>query len=172
MPIRPRLPEDLPDLVTLATAIHRSDGYPPYMPDDDFLGFVASDEAVAAWVATEDGRVVGHVALHNGSSPGVLDLAASEPGVKRSDCGVVARLLVASKTRRSGVGRRLLDHATADCRRRGLVPILDVVDRFEPAISLYENAGWSRLGAVDVRLPDGTEMREHVYAAPQARDHA
>lgn len=50
--IRQRLSDDLPQLVAIAKAVHRSDGYPPYMPDDDFLRFVASDEGLAAWVAT------------------------------------------------------------------------------------------------------------------------
>jgi ribosomal protein S18 acetylase RimI-like enzyme len=52
------------------------------------------------------------------------------------------------------------------------VPILDVVDRFAPAIGLYERAGWRRLGTVKVQLPDGTDLREHVYVAPDPGDDA
>jgi len=74
--------------------------------------------------------------------------------------------------RRSGIGRQLLNYAATECRRRGLVPILDVVDRFEPAIGLYERAGWRRLGTVKVKLPDGTDLREHVYLAPDPSDDA
>ena len=123
-------------------------------------------------MATDGVRVIGHVALHAGSSAEVIDLAASELGLRHDDLGVVARLLVDPLRRRSGLGRQLLDHAATETRRRGLVPILDVVDRFAPAIGLYERTGWLRLGTVEVRLPDGTEMREHVYAAPDPSDHA
>ena len=74
--------------------------------------------------------------------------------------------------RRSGVGRQLLERATTECRRRGLVPILDVVDRFEPAIELYERAGWRRLGTMELELPDDTVLRAYVYAAPESSEDA
>lgn len=164
MLIRPRTPDDLSQVVELARSVHQSDDYPPYMPNDDFRRFIASSEALDAWVASMPGdRIVGHIALHSGSSPGVLDLATARLGVDPHRFGIVARLLVDRSVRRSGVGRRLLDHAATECRSKGLVPVLDVVDRFTPAISLYERAGWVRLGAVDVQLPDGSKMREFVY---------
>ncbi len=168
--VRPLLSADLPRLAMLAQVVHRTDGYPPHLPDDQVLSFVASDDALVAWVAIDDVRVVGHVALHPASSADGLELAATELGLRRSDFGVVARLLVDPTMRGSGIGRQLLDLATTECRRRGLVPILDVVDRFEPAIGLYEGAGWRRLGTVDVELPDGTNLREHVYVAPEPSD--
>lgn len=97
----------------------------------------------------------------------MIELAAKALGVGHSELGVVARLLVDPKQRRSGCGRLLLDHATAECRGLGLTPILDVVDRFAGAISLYEASGWTRLGSIDVQLPNGSEMKEYVYAAPR-----
>lgn len=81
-------------------------------------------------------------------------------------CGVVARLLVAPEQRGTGLGHRLLDHATEQCRQRGLTPILDVVEGNQAAIALYERVGWRHLGMVSFTLPDGSELREHVYAAP------
>lgn len=164
--IRERQDEDHPALDLLARSVHQLDGYPMYMPDDNFLAFLISDQALNGWVAVDQGQVVGHVALHRRSSPGVVALAASQLGLRASECGVVARLLVAPEQRRTGLGRRLLDHATDQCRRRQLAPILDVVDGTEPAIALYEHAGWRHLGSVTFTLPDGSELTEHVYAAP------
>lgn len=164
--IRSRTTADLARLVELARAVHDNDGYPPYLPDNDFEGFLSSGEPIDAWVAASGEEVIGHISLHAESSPGVIDLAADALGVGYSELGVIARLLVDPRQRRSGSGRLLLEHATAECRRRNLTPILDVVDRFAGAISLYEATGWTRLGSVDVRLPDGSAMREHVYAAP------
>jgi len=168
MTIRKRVASDLSELEALARRVHQLDGYPPYMPDDDFLNFVASDEALESWVAVAGEVIAGHIALHQGSSPEVIALATSSLGIQPSQCGVVARLLVAPEARRSGVGRQLLDHAETEARRRNLVPILDVVEHFDPAITLYERAGWTRLGTVVVNLPDGTTAHEHVYAAPAA----
>lgn len=163
MLMRERMAEDLTDLVALARTVHHIDGYPPYLPNDDFVGFFQSGHPIAAWVAVDGTEIVGHVSLHGSSSPGVLELAADVLGVHPQDCGVIARLMVGTGARRSGVGRRLLDHAVATCRQRQLTPILDVVDRFAAAISLYERAGWTRIGTVDVGLPDDTRLREHVY---------
>ncbi|MEM7326576.1 MAG: GNAT family N-acetyltransferase [Actinomycetota bacterium] len=81
---------------------------------------------------------------------------------------VIARLIVDPTVRRSGIGRQLLDRAVTDCRRRGLVPILDVLDRFTPAMTLYERAGWRRLGMLELELPDDGWIRLHVYVAPDA----
>ncbi len=164
--IRLRLAADHPGLEALARRVHQLDRYPVYLPDGDVLAFVVSDRALGAWVALLDGQVVGHVALHARSSPGVVALAASELQIPAPRCGVVARLLVAPEQRGTGLGHRLLDHATEQCRQRGLTPILDVVEGNQAAIALYERVGWRRLGMVSFTLPDGSELREHVYAAP------
>lgn len=172
MIVRPLQPADHARLATLARAVHRRDGYPPHLPEDDVPSYVVSEDALGAWVALDDRLVVGHVALHTAAFADGIDVAVAELGLERSDFGVVARLLVDPTVRRSGIGRRLLDRAVTECRRRGLVPILDVVDRFEPAIGLYERAGWRRLGSIELELPDGSELREHVYVAPDPGDDA
>jgi GNAT superfamily N-acetyltransferase len=136
------------------------------MPDGDFTRFIASPEAVDAWVATRHDAVLGHVALHRTSSPAVIDLATTKLAVEATRLGVVARLLVAPDARRAGMGRLLLERAASEAHDRGLRPILDVTTRFEAAVSLYERSGWQRLGAVVVELPNGTSIDEFVYHAP------
>lgn len=152
--------------------IHDADGYPPFFPGRDVEVFLAAGEPIAAWVAVDPAQpgnpVVGHVALHRETTSAVIDLATARLGVAPDELGVIARLLVAPSARRCGLGVGLLDHAVADCRRRGLVPVLDVVDRFAGAIALYESAGWRRLGAVEAELPDGTTLRELVYTLGDA----
>ncbi len=144
--------------------VHEHDGYPPYLPGGDYRQFLESGDPLAAWVAVDAGRCVGHVALNGSTSPAVLGLATRTLGLDPSEFGVVARLMVDSRMRRTGLGRMMLDHAAAACVERGLTPILDVVDRFAPAIALYERAGWRSLGSVEVQLGDGATLREYVYS--------
>lgn len=144
----------------------RSDGYPRHLPEDEVPSYVASDKALSRWVAIDEARLVGHVALHPSSSADGIEIAATELNLPNTAFGVVSRLLVDPAVRRSGLGRQLLDVATMECRRRGLMPILDVIDRCRPAIELYEGAGWRRLGTVELELPDESILRAHVYVAP------
>ena len=77
----------------------------------------------------------------------------------------VARLLVDPNTRRRGIGRALLDHATRAALEADLVPVLDVVASARKAIALYEATGWAQVGTAELRLPDGSVLTELVYRA-------
>ena len=137
---------------------------PAYLPDNDFQRFLTEPEPRAAWVAVEDRRIVGHVALNDETAPGatavVRDAGITEP------VGFVARLLVDPSVRRTGIGRMLLAHALDAAVADGLVPVLDVVADARKAIALYESTGWVRLGSADLELPDGTSITELVYRGP------
>lgn len=170
MIVRPLLSTDLPQLATLSQAVHRMDGYPPHLSEDEVPNYIASNEALSAWVAVDNKQVVGHVALHPAAAADGLEIAVTQLGRPPDDFGVVARLVVDPAARRAGIGRQLLDRAVTDCQSRGLVPILDVVDRFGPAIGLYERAGWRRLGFVEVELDDDSLLRLLIYAAPDPGD--
>jgi GNAT superfamily N-acetyltransferase len=165
--LRARVDADASGCERLARAVHASDGYPISLRDDDFLGFVVSPAALAAWVIVRDAEIVGHVALHARTSRPAMALAAASIGVDESELGVVARLMVSPSARRRGIARRLLDIAVAEACRRDLVPILDVVTVYEPAVALYERAGWARLGSVSFSLPNGLTVEEFVYRAPR-----
>ena len=165
--VRGRRPEDLRSLTELARRVHALDHYPPYMPNDDFAGFLQSQDAIAAWAAVVDGQTVGHVALHQRSSVEVMRLACDELGISPDRIGVVSRLVVDPQHRRIGAAQQLLRAAQAETTVRGRIPILDVAEQFVPAIALYEREGWTRLGTVSVQLPDGTSLHEHVFASPE-----
>ncbi|MCP4086310.1 MAG: GNAT family N-acetyltransferase [Actinomycetia bacterium] len=136
------------------------------MPDDDFRGLLDSADAIAAWVAVTDDNLIGQVSLHSRSSPEVNAFIVDQLGLTEDRLGVVARLIVDPSRRRTGVARALLDTAERAAIDRGLTPILDVVDRFAPAIALYERQGWKRRGTVSIDLPDATTIKEHIYTAP------
>lgn len=166
--IRHRNAADMAALEALAREVHRVDGYPPYLPHDDFVGFLDYAGAIASWVAVIDERVVGQISLHQTSSRQVMALAAERLDRATVELAVVARLLVDHGHRRSGVARSLLSGAVDAAVKQGRVPILDVVDRFAAAIALYEHEGWMRLGTVTIDLPDGSNVTEHVYTWPRS----
>ena len=163
--LRERDPDDLGQLVAISRRVRSADRYPAYLPDNDFERFLNQPEPRAAWVAVEDRRIVGHVALNDETAPGaaavVRDAGITDPA------GFIARLMVDPSVRRTGIGRALLAHAAAAAIAAGLVPVLDVVAEARKAIALYESAGWSRLGSAVLTLPDGTSITELVYRGPQ-----
>jgi hypothetical protein len=63
MHIRQRERHDLGCLKMIARAVHPSDGYPLYTPDDDFHSLLDAAEGIAAWVAVVDGNIMGPVSL-------------------------------------------------------------------------------------------------------------
>ena len=163
--MRARADTDLLACERLAEVVHANDGYPVYLPGD-LRSFLAAPQARAAWVAVHGEEVVGHVALHTGSSRAVIDLAVEATGLPAARLGVVARLLVSPRVRRAGIGRSLLDVAAGHAARLGLQPVLDVVDRHEAAIRLYENSGWTCAGRVTVTFGRGLPIDELVFLGP------
>jgi GNAT superfamily N-acetyltransferase len=136
-----------------------------YLPTN-LRSFIVNEDALGAWVAADDDEVLGHVALHRGSSKEVMDMAMLATGVAEDRIAIVARLVVAPAARRRGVGRALLEKATLEAARLGRRAVLDVVEEHRAAISLYESCGWTRAGRVDWTLPGDLPLRELVYLAP------
>src|SRR5262249_41595635 len=109
--IRPRTEADLDGCEALVAVVRAVDGYPPHLPHQ-LRQFVASPDAVAAWVAEADGEIVGHVVLNRTTSEEVMALACAVLDRPAESLVVVARLFVAPPYRRAGTGGRLLQAAT------------------------------------------------------------
>jgi ribosomal protein S18 acetylase RimI-like enzyme len=166
MIVRVRTEADLEGCVRVARAVQSVDGY-PHPSVGDLRAFLASSDAFEAWVAEEDGKVVGHVALRSRSSPEVMELAARVTGQPLERLAVVARLCVSPSSRGQGFGHDLLHIAANDAAGRGRWPVLDVATHFEAANKLYERCGWSRAGRVTVPFRDDIVFDEFVYIAPR-----
>jgi len=164
--IRLRAEADLDSCVRVAEAVRGIDRYPAYLTGS-LHDFLASEDALAAWVAERDGEIVGHVALHRRSSDAVLALASACLGQPSDRLAVVARLFVAPAERGKGFGRSLLNVATQDALARGLWPILDTLAAHAASVRLYENCGWLRAGVVTTKLRDGVEFEEIVFLGPR-----
>lgn len=163
--IRERREVDLDELVAIAAAVQRVDSYPRFVASGDLARFLTRPKSSMAWVAVQDHRVLGHVALHDTTTPPVMQLVA--------DCGpqppaiYVARLLVDPSARRAGVGRDLLEHARRAAIEVARSPFVDVVETPSAvaAISLYRRCGWSEIGRVRVDLA-GNDAHELVFRGP------
>jgi GNAT superfamily N-acetyltransferase len=166
MVLRERVAADVDGCVALARRTHETDRYPMHIPDDLRL-FIVTPDALAAWVAVEDGDIVGHVALRPRAGPSATALAREALGLDPDHLGVVSRLLVSPEHRRMGIGRSLLELACDEAWARGRWPVLDVVTFQHAAIRLYESCGWVRAGQVTSRFGQGPEVEEFVYLGPR-----
>jgi GNAT superfamily N-acetyltransferase len=84
------------------------------------------------WVAIQSNRVVGTFGLER-AAPDAMELR---------------RMYVDLSARRTGIGRRMLQYAEDECRRRKIVRLeLSTAEIQSAALALYRNAGYQLLGA-------------------------
>ena len=149
--------------------IHEQDGYPLVVAPGGPGSFLNSRHERDAWVAESDGVIAGHVALHYPPDDPTRSTAAAVTGLPIDRLALVSRLFVAPEQRRTGLGRRLLRHATAQALALGHRAVLDVGQRLHTAIALYEAEGWSRVGELHVPLDapyPRTMLDLWVYVSP------
>ncbi|WP_432993829.1 GNAT family N-acetyltransferase [Dactylosporangium sp. CA-233914] len=168
MLIRQKTAIDARECLDLLQRIHVVDHYPLHIGADEVPEFFASEHEAAAWVALEDGRIVGHVALHTPAEDPTLELAAGATGSSVDRLALLARLFVAPDVRRSGVGRALLRHAAAQAPAMGRRAVLDVGQMLHAAVALYEREGWQRVGELHLPLDDDIILDLWVYVSPAA----
>ena len=152
--IRPARPEDASALVELGASIGRepeawllnTDGWRSVAEERRYLRALRRHPDAAVFVADDDGTVVGRLSIArdpHGASRHVADLG----------------LMVAAGYRRRGIGRALLEQASAWARASGVLKLeLHVFPWNEPAIRLYERFGFEREG-----LRRKHYRREHEY---------
>ena len=165
MDIRPKLQSDNEPCLELLRAVHDVDLYPRYWPRDPSQ-FLAPEYETAAWIATDDGAIVGHVALHDASRDPTLPAAQRATGAHSAQLAVLARLLVAPDARRQGIGGQLVDAATKHARSLGQRCVLDVVQSSSGAIALYESLGWQRVEQLSLALREHPSLDLWVYVGP------
>jgi ribosomal protein S18 acetylase RimI-like enzyme len=167
--IRPKTAADAEELLALALEVHRRDGYPRYLPDD-LAAFIAPSSQDFGWVAESEGRIVGHVGLHQAAGNPTLPAAQRATGLVPDRLAVLARLLVASDVRRQGVAQQLIAVVTQHAQAQGRRVVLDVVKEAAAAIRLYERLGWTRLEDVQLPLRGGQVLDLWVYLSPPSPD--
>lgn len=166
MRIRAKTDADGPACLDLLQRVRAHDGYPLYLAPEDVEDFFVTEAEVVAWVAEHQGCVVGHVALHWEGADPTLIAAHRATGLPVDGLIMLARLFVAPSARRLGVGRALLEHATAEAQSRGRRAVLDVGQPLSAAVALYESQGWKRVGELHLALDAHTTLSVWVYVSP------
>lgn len=96
----------------------------------------------ATWIVRAGGRVTGTVSLAYPDKPNARHRAE------------LVKLLVHRQARGRGLGRALLRLAEAEAARAGVTLLLLDTQAGSPAESLYDSAGWTRLGVVPGHAAD------------------
>lgn len=127
--VRRRSEGDADALVAALWPVHEHDAYPLHAVHVTRAWLY--DGLDDAWVAVDDGRLLGHAALAHDDETAHL-----------------TRFFVARDARGTGAGSALLDvvEGWADERDRTLT--LDVVEHNSVARALYERRGWTHTGRV------------------------
>ncbi|GGR77645.1 GNAT family N-acetyltransferase [Deinococcus sedimenti] len=159
--LRPRSPDDLPELVTVLRAVHERMGYPSVWPDNPAAFVQGRGEA---WVAEQDGQLVGQVMLAPLPEPRPDWVREAQVPLE------VKRLFVSPDAQRGGTARALLAHALSEARRRGAFSVLQVNESSVPALRLYEREGWRFVARTRAPWtdPDGSHPWVRVYAQPSS----
>ena len=125
-----------------------------------FMAGLDLDAAERWWrekIATADERSIFLVARDANGICGTVQLhAAWAPNQPHR--GDIAKLLVYRRARRQGIGVALMDAIEQHARHSGFTLLtLDTV-RGDAAVTLYMNAGWTRVGVIPnyALYPDGT----------------
>ncbi|HUY79557.1 MAG TPA: GNAT family N-acetyltransferase [Ktedonobacterales bacterium] len=161
--IRARRPDDMADCVRVLAAVHATDGYPMRWPADP-PGWLTPERLLVAWVAEDAGAIVGHVALCGATGDSGAPLWSAASGLPAERLIVVARLFIAPAVRGRGLGAALLSQACAEAHRRGLRPVLEVLDHDRGAVALYERAGWRCVASAPASwAPTGGEQLSLRY---------
>ncbi|MFB9468905.1 GNAT family N-acetyltransferase [Nonomuraea salmonea] len=144
MHIRLRLPADLDACVEALAQVQATDRYPVDWPSDPG-GWLTPSDLTSAWVAVEDGAVLGHVGLTRDAE--------------------IVRLFVTPAARGRGLAAHLLDAVRAATPG----PLkLEVSSEGTTAIALYERTGWRHTGTTRGRWLNaaGEPALLHHYTSP------
>lgn len=164
--IRPRRPEDVPDLGAVLVRVHAQDGYPVEGVDDP-EGWITPPREVAAWTALYVGRPIGHVSLTRAApEDDAASLWARETGGDLSRLVIPVRLFVDPPHRQRGAGQSLMRAAYGYATAHDVAITFDVMLKDRAAIRLYEALGCQRLGTIEHRHTDGQSEPAAVYAVP------
>lgn len=165
--IRPRTDADLASAGAALVDVHRTDGYPVEGVADP-VAWLQPTGLITSWVAELDGEIVGHVAVSE-PQPGddAVRLWLEQSDDRIEDLAVIGRLFVKAAARRRSIGEQLAKAVATDENLRGKRLVLDVMDKDQDAIRLYERLGLKKIGVATHRFGDNQTITAYCYVVPQ-----
>jgi GNAT superfamily N-acetyltransferase len=164
--VRERSAEDLENCSAILQRVHEQDAYPVEGVADP-TAWLTPPTLINAWVATLDHEVVGHSLL---ASPTEADDAArlwrETSGTPLSAITVLGRLFVDPLARGHQAGSLLMNAALQYAASHSLAAVLDVMEKDDAAIRLYEKSGWRPIGEARHTFGNGESIRALCYVAP------
>ncbi|KAI0132952.1 acyl-CoA N-acyltransferase [Xylariales sp. AK1849] len=164
--IRPRLPSDIPPLIEALKDVYRTDGYPVEGTSTAAV-FLSPPGLVEAWVALHAGVVVGQVAVIAGVHG---DQAAVRAWVDIEGGGgdvehtvVAARFFIRRSARGMGLGRGLVERTCDWAKQNGMRIVMNVLDKDQDAMRLYEKARFSKVGEGIYENQKGEKFKQYFY---------
>lgn len=164
--IRPREDTDLESAGAALVDVHRTDGYPVEGVADP-VAWLKPAGLISSWVAELDGEIVGHVAISEpqpGDDAVRLWLEQSDDSIE--DVAVIGRLFVKTSARRQSIGEKLSLAVVTDPAIRGKRLVLDVMDKDQDAIRLYERLGLRPIGTATHKFGEGQTITAYCYVVP------
>lgn len=164
--IRRRQDNQVAACLRLLGLVSTESGYPLERPLSRREWLTGAD-VLDAWVAEQDGMVVGHVAITRVDSDPVAAMRWREvTGGPASNLAGVSRLFVRASVRGRGLGTALLETAAEGARARGLTPVAEMVSTSRRGIPLFDGMGWR----VVEMYPSGNRrdgLETYLYVAEQ-----
>ena len=164
--VRPREGTDLNGAARTLESVYSTDGYPVEGVSEPVL-WLSPPGLCAAWVATLDHSIVGHVLVTEPSlKNAAVETWASQQHGHADSIAIMARLFVDAGARGHGLGQRLTAAATAWATQNGRRLVLDVLDKDQAAMRMYERLGWRRFGSAIYENASGAKFVEYLYVSP------
>lgn len=165
--IRRRQDSDLQAAGEALVDVHRTDGYPVEGVADP-VAWLLPEGLITSWIAELDGEIVGHVAI-GAPKPDddAVRLWLEQSDDKLDDVAVIGRLFVKRSARRNAIGEKLARAAVADEDVAGKTLVLDVMDKDQDAIRLYERLGLRKIGTATHKFGEGRSITAYCYVVPK-----
>lgn len=165
--IRPRQDSDLEQAGQALVDVHSTDGYPVEGVADP-VAWLKPTGFLNAWVADLDGEIVGHVAVSE-PQPGddAVRLWLEQSDDKIEDIAVLGRLFVKRSARGQSIGEQLARAAVVEMAVQKKRMVLDVMEKDQDAIRLYERLGLKRIGVATHHFGEGQETSAICYVVPE-----
>ncbi|MFI1095054.1 GNAT family N-acetyltransferase [Streptomyces sp. NPDC020917] len=165
--IRPIMDTDVRGAAAALMKVHKTDGYPVEGVEDP-EAWIRPPAVLSAWVAEDEGKIVGHVAVMRTQGEGAVSLWRDKSGESEGRIGVLARLFVVREARKHAAGERLMRAAMDYAKQNSLRLVLDVMTKDTAAIRLYERLGWQHIGEVSHHFGAGQQIPAACYVWPTA----